>query len=114
MDKISLAIWKACNLAKRSSAGDVVAAVVDAADGPAGAFGVVHCGGEKEVGDGTLLLPSSLSLSSTLPPSPSSWLKVGRRLAFLPTNLIMRVVTADGGGGGGGGGGEGGTGTVPT
>ena len=44
MDKISLAIWKACNLAKRSSAGDVVAAVVDAADGPAGAFGVVHCG----------------------------------------------------------------------
>ena len=33
--------------------------------------------------------------------------KVGRRLAFLPTNLIARVDTVDGGGGGGGGGGIG-------
>ena len=39
---------------------------------------------------------SSLSLSS-------SWQKVCRRLAFLPTNLIDRVDTVDGGGGGGGG-----------
>ena len=101
MSNISLAIWKASNLAKRSSnkAGDVFAAEVDAADGTAGVVGDVHDGGE-EVGDGTLPLPSSLSLSSTLPPSPSSWQKVGRRLAFLPTNLIKRVVTADGGGGG--------------
>ena len=112
MDKTSLAIEKASNLAKRSSnkAGDVFAAVDDAADGTAGVVGDVHGSGEKEVRDGALPFPSSLSLSSTLPPSPSSWLKVGRRLAFLPTNLIMRVVTADGGGGGGGGG----TGAVPT
>ena len=116
MDNTSLAICKASNLAKRSSekkAGDVVAAEVDAADGTAGVVGDVHGGGE-EVGDGALPLPSSLSLSFTLPPSPSSWQKVGRRLAFLPTNLIKRVVTADGGGGGGGGGGGAGTGAVPT
>ena len=64
--------------------------------------------GEEEEGDRASTCLSSLSIS--LPPSPSSWQKVGRRLAFLPTNLIARVDTVDGGGGGGGGGG---TGAVP-
>ena len=45
---------------------------------------------------------------SALPALPSSWQKEGRRLAFLPTNLIDRVDTVDGGGGGAGGGGGGG------
>ena len=40
--------------------------------------------------------PSSLSLS-TLPPSPSSWQKVDREPAFLPTNLINRVAEVGGG-----------------
>ena len=31
--------------------------------------------------------PNSLTLSSTMPSSPSSWQKVGRRLAFLPNTL---------------------------
>ena len=68
-------------------------------------------GGGEEAGDEASPCPTSLSLSTSLPPSPSSWQKVGRRLAFLPTNLIDRVDTVDGGGGGGGGGG---TGAVPT
>ena len=68
-------------------------------------------GGEEEVGDGASPCLSSLSLSTSLPPSPSSWQKVGRRLAFLPTNLTDRDDTVGGGGGGGGGGG---TGAVPT
>ena len=67
-------------------------------------------GGGEEAGDEASPCPTSLSLFTSLPPSPSSWQKVGRRLAFLPTNLIDRVDTADGGGGGGGGGG---TGAVP-
>ena len=94
-------ICKACNLAKCSSENraDVGAAVVDNADGAAVVFKDVHGVGEKEVGDGALPCPSSLSLSSTLPPSPSSWLKVGRMPAVHPTNLIKRVVTAGGGGG---------------
>ena len=98
---------RASHVIKNSSgvwAGDV------AADGGAGDVEVVDGSGEEEVGDEA---PSSLSLS-TLPPSPSSWLKVGRRLAFLPTNLIKRVDTVDGGRGGGGGGGGGGTGEAPT
>ena len=66
--------------------------------------------GAEEEGDWASPCLSSLSLSTSLPPSPSSWQKVGRRLAFLPTNLIARVDTVDGGGGGGGGGG---TGAVP-
>ena len=107
-------ICKACNLAKCSSENraDVGAAVVDNADGAAVVFKDVHGVGEKEVGDGALPCPSSLSLSSTLPPSPSSWLKV----AVHPTNLIKRVVTAGGGEGGPGGrgGGGDGTGAVPT
>ena len=109
-------ICKACNLAKCSSENraDVGAAVVDNADGAAVVFKDVHGVGEKEVGDGALPCPSSLSLSSTLPPSPSSWLKVGRMPAVHPTNLIKRVVTAGGGGGGGRGGGGDGTGAVPT
>ena len=64
--------------------------------------------GEGEVGDVTLPCPSSLSLS-TLPHSPSSWQKVDREPAFLPTNLIKRDAEAGGGGGGSGGGGGGGT-----
>ena len=75
-----------------------------------GVVGVGGDGGEEEVGDGASPCLSSLSLFTSLPPSPSSWQKVGWRLAFLPTNLINRVDTADGGGGGGGGGG---TGAVP-
>ena len=76
------------------------------------AVGVGGDDGEEEVDDGASpCLSSSLSLSTSLPPSPSSWQKVGRRLAFLPTNLTDRVDTVDGGGGGGGGGG---TGAVPT
>ena len=71
-----------------------------------GLVGVGGDVGEEEVGDGTSPCLSSLSLSTSLPPSPSSWQKVGRRLAFLPTNLIDRVDTAGGGGGGG-------TGAVP-
>ena len=67
-------------------------------------------GGGEEAGDEASPCPTTLSLSTSLPPSPSSWQKVGRRLAFLPTNLIARVDTVDGGGGGGGGGG---TGAVP-
>ena len=51
---------------------------------------------------------------SALPALPSSWQKEGRRLAFLPTNLIDRVDTVDGGGGGGGGGGGHGADAVPT
>ena len=58
-------------------------------------------GGGEEAGDEASPCPTSLSLSTSLPPSPSSWQKVGRRLAFLPTNLIDRVDTVDGGGGGG-------------
>ena len=54
---------------------------VDVADGDGG--------GEGEVSNESL--PSLLSLASTLPPSPSSWLKVGRIPAFLPTNLIKHV-----------------------
>ena len=76
-----------------------------------GVVGVGGDDGEEEEGDRASPCLSSLSLSTSLPPSPSSWQKVGRRLAFLPTNLIDRVDTADGGGGGGGGGG---TGAVPT
>ena len=41
-----------------------------------------------------VIIDSSLSLSS-------SWQKVCRRLAFLPTNLIDLVDTVDGGKGGG-------------
>ena len=71
--------------------------------------GVGDDGVDREVGDVALLLPSSLSLF-TMPPSPSSWLKLGREPAFLSTNLINRVAEADvGRGGGGGGGGGGGT-----
>ena len=115
MDAISRAICQACNLAKCSSknkAGDVGAAVVDTADGAAGVVGDEHGSGEKEVGSGALPCPSSLSLSSTPPLSPSSWLKVGRMPAVHPTNLIKRVVTAGGGGGRGGGGDD--TDAVPT
>ena len=104
---------QACNLAKCSSknkAGDVDAAVVNTANGAAGVVGDEHGSGEKEVGNGALPCPSSLSLSSTLPLSPSSWLKVGRMPALLPTNLTKHVVIAGGGGGGGGGS----TGAVPT
>ena len=61
--------------------------------------GVGEDGGE--VGDEI----SPLSLS-TLPPSPSSWQKVDREPALLPTNLINRDAEAGGGGGGGGGGAE--------
>ena len=68
-------------------------------------------GGGEEAGDEASPCPTSLSLSTSLPPSPSSWQKVGRRLAFLPTNLTDRDDTVGGGGGGGGGGG---TGAVPT
>ena len=50
-------------------------------------------GGGEEAGDEASPCPTSLSLSTSLPPSPSSWQKVGRRLAFLPTNLIDRVDT---------------------
>ena len=60
------------------------------------------------MGDGDDASPCLTSLSwmlSTLPALPSSWQKEGRRLAFLPTNLIDRVDSVDGGGGGGGGGG---------
>ena len=71
--------------------------------------GVGDDGVDREVGDVALFLPSSLSLF-TMPPSPSSWLKLGREPAFLSTNLINRVAEADvGRGGGGGGGGGGGT-----
>ena len=76
-----------------------------------GAIGEEGDDGEEEVDDGASSCLSSLSLSTSLPPSPSSWQKVGRKLAFLPTNLIDRDDTVDGGGGGGGGGG---TGSVPT
>ena len=115
MSNTSLAIWKASSRAKRSAENKAVgAALVDAADGTAGVVEDVHGVGEEEVGDGALPCPSSLSLSFTLPLSPSSWLKVGWMPAFLPTNLIERVVTAGGGGGGGGGCGGGGTGAVPT
>ena len=65
----------------------------------------------EEVDDGESSCLSSLSLSTSLPPSPSSWQKVGSRLAFLPTNLMDRDDPVDGGGGGGG---EGGIGAVPT
>ena len=51
----------------------------------AGAVGVGVDDGEEEVGDGASPCLSSLSLSTSLPPSPSSWQKVGRRLAFPPT-----------------------------
>ena len=40
-----------------------------------------------EVGGEIFPCPSSLSLAA-LPPSPSSWQKVDREPAFLPTNLI--------------------------
>ena len=49
--------------------------------------GVGDDGVDREVGDVALFLPSSLSLF-TMPPSPSSWLKLGREPAFLSTNLI--------------------------
>ena len=68
------------------------------------------------MGDGDDASPCLTSLSwmlSTLPALPSSWQKEGRRLAFLPTNLIDRVDSVDGGGGGGGGGGHG-AGAVPS
>ena len=77
-------------------------------------FGVVGVGGgdgEEEEGDWASPCLTSFSFLTSLPPSPSSWQKVGRRLAFLPTNLTDRDDTVDGGGGGGGGGG---TGAVPT
>ena len=67
-----------------------MAALVDTDDGAAVVVGDVRGAEEEEVGDGA----SSVSLS----PSPSSWLKVGRMLAFLPTNLTKRLVTAGGGG----------------
>ena len=73
--------------------------------------GVGDDGGEEGASDGASPCLTSLQLSTSLPPSPSSWQKVGRRLAFLPTNLTDRANTVDGGGGGGGGGG---TGAVPT
>ena len=69
--------------------------------------GVGDDGGEEGAGDGASPCLTSLQLSTSLPPSPSSWQKVGRRLAFLPTNLTDRDDTVDGGGGGGGGGGTG-------
>ena len=73
-----------------------------------GVVGVGGDGSDEGVSDGASPCLSSLSLYTSLPPSPSSWQKVGRRLAFLPTNLTDRF---DGGGGSGGGGG---TGAVPT
>ena len=91
MDNISLATWKSSNLAKCSSKNKAGgAALVDTDDGAAVVVGDVRGAEEEEVGDGA----SSVSLS----PSPSSWLKVGRMLAFLPTNLTKRLVTAGGGG----------------
>ena len=59
--------------------------------GEAAAVGVGEDNGE--VGGELFLHLSSLSLS-TLPPSPSSWQKVDREPAFLPTNLINRVAVA--------------------
>ena len=61
--------------------------------------GVGEDGGEV----GNEMSPLSLS---TLPHSPSSWQKVDREPALLPTNLINRDAEAGGGGGGGGGGAE--------
>ena len=52
--------------------------------------GVGEDSGEREVGDEIFPRPSSLSLS-TLPHSPSSWQKVDREPAFLPTNLMMMI-----------------------
>ena len=91
MDNISLATWKSSNLAKCSSKNKAGgAALVDTDDGAAVVVGDVRGAEQEEVGNGA----SSVSLS----PSPSSWLKVGRMLAFLPTNLTKRLVTAGGGG----------------
>ena len=45
---------------------------------------------------------SSLLVSTSLPPSPSSWQKVGREPAFLSTTLTCLWVEVGGGGGGGG------------
>ena len=91
MDNISLATWKSSNLAKCSSKNKAGgAALVDTDDSATVVVRDVCVAEEEEVGDGA----SSVSLS----PSPSSWLKVGRMLAFLPTNLTKRLVTAGGGG----------------
>ena len=82
----NLEIFQPCS--SKNKAGG--AALVDTDDGAAVVVGDVRGAEEEEVGDGA----SSVSLS----PSPSSWLKVGRMLAFLPTNLTKRLVTAGGGG----------------
>ena len=61
MDNISLAIWKASNLAKCSSENKAVgAALVDTADGAAVVVGDVHGAVEDEVGDGALPCTSSV------------------------------------------------------
>ena len=92
MSAISLAICKASNLAMKCSsenkAIDVGAALINAANGTAGVVEDVHGVGEKEVGDGALPCLSSLSLSSTLPPSPSSWLKDGGPDAGRPPHKL--------------------------